>query len=263
MGTGQSVRPTTATDRNLPSIQPLTARSVLLSTLLGYHPPELPVSALVRVSGLFGIAEGTTRAALSRLVAAGEVAANDGTYRLTERLIDRQARQDESASPQSKPWNGRWEMAVITTPARPQSERAALRKGMVDLRLAELREGVWLRPDNLGRPPGDQAKAMVAAQCTFFSCDHPNPSGLSEQLWDLPGWALAAGELDSQLSQSGDLREGFMLIAQIVRHLRLDPFLPPELLPPGWPGQRLRAHFTAFRDQFAQRLRDYGTGGGH
>jgi len=62
------------------AIQPLTARSVLLSTLLGYHPPELPVSALVRVAALFGIAEGTTRAALSRLVAAGDVAAADGTF---------------------------------------------------------------------------------------------------------------------------------------------------------------------------------------
>ncbi|MDT4936583.1 MAG: phenylacetic acid degradation operon negative regulatory protein, partial [Pseudonocardiales bacterium] len=37
------------TDRNLPTIQPLTARNVVLSTLLGYHPPELPISALVRV----------------------------------------------------------------------------------------------------------------------------------------------------------------------------------------------------------------------
>ena len=42
-------------------------------------------------------------------------------------------------------------MAVVTTPARPQAERVALRKAMIDLRLAELREGVWLRPDNLVR----------------------------------------------------------------------------------------------------------------
>ena len=32
-------------DRHLPSVTPLTARSVALSTLLGYHPPALPVSA--------------------------------------------------------------------------------------------------------------------------------------------------------------------------------------------------------------------------
>jgi phenylacetic acid degradation operon negative regulatory protein len=224
------------------AIQPLTARSVLLSTLLGYHPPELPVSALVRVAGLFGIAEGTTRAALSRLVAAGEVAADDGTYRLTGRLVRRQAWQDDSASPRSRPWTGRWEMAVVTTPARPQSERVALRRDMADLRLAELREGVWMRPDNLIRP----AEGVAAAQCTFFHCDHPDPHGL-------------ASRLHSELGDTGGLRDGFMLIAQVVGHLRRDPCLPPELLPPDWPGQMLRSRYTAFRDQFAQRLRDYST----
>jgi phenylacetic acid degradation operon negative regulatory protein len=238
------------------AIQPLTARSVLLSTLLGYHPPELPVSALVRVAGLFGIAEGTTRAALSRLVAAGEVAAADGTYRLTGRLVRRQAQQDDSASPRSKPWTGRWEMAVVTTPARPQSERVALRRDMADLRLAELREGVWMRPDNLTRP----AEGVAVAQCTFFHCDYPDPHGLSARLWDLPGWARTARQLHSELGDTGGLRDGFVLIAQVVGHLRLDPYLPLELLPPDWPGQLLRSRYTAFRDQFAQRLRDYSTG---
>jgi phenylacetic acid degradation operon negative regulatory protein len=242
-------------ERNLPAIQPLTARSVLLSTLLGYHPPELPVSALVRVARLFGIAEGTTRAALSRLAAAGEVAADDGIYRLTDRLVRRQVQQDDSASPRSKPWTGRWEMAVVTTPARPQSERAALRRDVADLRLAELREGVWIRPDNLVRPAG----GVVADQCTFFLCDYPDPRGLSSQLWDLTGWARTARQLRSELGGTGDLRDGFMLIAQVVRHLRLDPYLPPDLLPPDWPGELLRSRFTAFRDQFAQRLRDYST----
>jgi phenylacetic acid degradation operon negative regulatory protein len=236
-------------------IQPLTARSVLLSTLLGYHPPELPVSALVRVAGLFGIAEGTTRAALSRLVATGDVAADDGSYRLTERLVRRQAQQDESASPPSKPWTGRWEIAVVTTPARPQSERVALRRDMADLRLAELREGVWMRPDNLIRP----AEGVAAAQCTFFHCDYPDSRDLSRRLWDLPGWARTADQLHSELGDTGGLRDGFMLIAQVVGHLRLDPYLPPELLPPDWPGEGLRSRYTAFRDQFAQRLRDYST----
>jgi phenylacetic acid degradation operon negative regulatory protein len=238
------------------AIQPLTARSVLLSTLLGYHPPELPVSALVRVAGLFGIAEGTTRAALSRLAAAGEVAAADGTYRLTGRLVRRQAWQDDSASPRSTPWTGRWEMAVVTTPARPQSERVALRRDMADLRLAELREGVWMRPDNLARP----AEGVAAAQCTFFHCDYPDSRDLSGRLWDLPAWARTARQLHSELGHTGGLRDGFMLIAQVVGHLRVDPYLPPELLPPDWPGQILRSRYTAFRDQFAQRLRDYSTG---
>ncbi|TMR26179.1 hypothetical protein ETD96_41735, partial [Actinomadura geliboluensis] len=47
-----------------PDIRPLTARSVVLSTLLGVHPPRLPARHLVRVGDLFGIAEGTIRVCL-------------------------------------------------------------------------------------------------------------------------------------------------------------------------------------------------------
>lgn len=246
----------TASGRTLPAIQPLTARSIVLSTLLGYHPPALPVSALVRVGALFGIADSATRAALSRLVAAGELITEGGTYQLTDRLIRRQIAQDNSASPQSRPWTGQWEMAVITAPARPQPDRVALRKAMTDLRLAELREGVWLRPDNLTRAAED----VVTSQCLFFQCEHPDPAGLAAQLWDLPAWAGTAHTLYAELGSPRELRDGFVLIAQAVHHLHLDPYLPDELLPPGWPGPALRDRFTAYRDQFAQRLRDYSTG---
>jgi DNA-binding transcriptional regulator PaaX len=47
-----------------------------------------------------------------------------------------------------------------------------------------------------------------------------------------------------------------VLIAQVARHLRLDPYLAPERLPHDWPGQPLRERYTSFRDQFVQRLCD-------
>lgn len=68
----QTARGATASGRYLPAIQPLMAWSIALSTLLCYYPPELPASAPVRVGELFGIADGTIRAALSGLVAAVE-----------------------------------------------------------------------------------------------------------------------------------------------------------------------------------------------
>jgi phenylacetic acid degradation operon negative regulatory protein len=244
-------------DRPPAAIAPLTARSIVLSTLLGYHPPQLPVSALVRVGGLFGIAEGTTRAALSRLVATGDLVTRDGLYRLTERLVRRQRAQDDSAGPQSRPWAGDWEMAVVTSPARPQAERVALRRGMTDLRLAELREGVWIRPDNLVR----RIDGAVTGQCKFFRCRYQDPDDLAGLLWDLPGWALTARQLHAELGDTTGLPEGFMLIARVVRQLRLDPYLPPELLPADWPGPELRERFTSFRDGFARRLRDYSSDG--
>src|SRR3954449_1313936 len=75
-------------------LAPLDARSVALSVLLGSHPPVLPARALVALAELFGIAGGTMRPALSRMVAAGELEAIEGRYRLAGRLLDRQRAQD-------------------------------------------------------------------------------------------------------------------------------------------------------------------------
>src|ERR1700709_800870 len=100
-------------------IRPLTARSVVLSTLLGYHPPALPVRVLVRVGALFDIAESTIRVALTRMVADGAVIAEYGVYRLSDRLLIRQERQEDDRAPRTVPWDGTWEMVVLTGPARP------------------------------------------------------------------------------------------------------------------------------------------------
>src|ERR1700745_4230666 len=129
-------------DRHLPAITPLTARSVALSTLLGYHPPALPVSALVKVGELFGIADRATRVALTRMVKNGELTVYDAVSRMSERLLRRQAEQDELTSPPTRRWTGGWEMAIVTSTTRPLAERVALRKSMVRHRMGELREGV-------------------------------------------------------------------------------------------------------------------------
>lgn len=243
-------------DRLLPAIAPLTARSVALSTLLGYHPPALPVSALVKVGGLFGIAERTTRVALTRMVADGDVVADKGIYRLTERLLRRQAQQDESRSPRSKEWDGSWVMAVVTAPARSLAERVALRKGMVGLRMAELREGVWIRPDNLLQQPD----GAVAEQCTFFTSHYPNPAELVEVLWNLDGWASEARRLCEALDGADSLVAGFMVTAEVLRHLLLDPYLPSGLSPDDWPGAELRERYADFNGTYAKRLRDFSEG---
>ena len=232
-------------------LRPLTARSVVLSTLLGSHPPRLPARPLVRVGELFGVAEGTIRVALSRMVNAGDLVQIDGAYELSERLLRRQARQDESHSPRTRPWDGDWEVAVITAESRPAAERAALRQAMGGLRLAELREGTWLRPANLlrDRPP------IVTGQCTFFtSRPETNPVQLAAELWDLETWLRRACELREALDPAAGLADRFVVAAAILRHLLVDPLLPDGLLPAGWPGTELRQRYEEFQREFEQLL---------
>jgi phenylacetic acid degradation operon negative regulatory protein len=243
----------------------LTARSVLLSVLLGTEPPRLPVRLLVRTTELFGIAEGTTRTALSRMAAAGEVEAGDGWYGLaSERLLARQARQTASRQANVRPWtDGRWVQAVVAPEGRrAAADRSALRATLAGARLAELREGVWLRPDNLGgaRPPvGDEVR-------WFHAVPEGDPAALAARLWDLPAWADRAGELRRAMAalvgplESGDRRslaDGFVLSAAVLRHFQADPLLPPGLLPDGWPGDRLRRDYDRYDAAYRSVLRDW------
>ncbi|MFE1175692.1 PaaX family transcriptional regulator C-terminal domain-containing protein [Streptomyces sp. NPDC058773] len=236
-------------------LRPLTARSIVLSTLLGHHPPRLPARALVRVGELFGIAEGTVRVALSRMVAAGDLRQTDGSYALTARLLARQARQDESRSARTRSWSGDWEIAVVTTPERrPAAERTALRQAMATLRLAELREGNWLRPANLDRP----RPAVVTDQCSWFTATpDDDPAALAGRLWDLPGWATRARALSAALDRPATHANRFTVAAAALRHLLADPLLPAELLPESWPGGQLRHDYAEFETELRELLRQY------
>ena len=132
------------------SNKPLTARSVMASALLGMDPPELPVAQLVRLTGLFGISANRARVALSRMVATGEATTDGaGRYRLSGHLADRQSRQSASRSGRTGAFSGDWVMAVVTTSGRSAELRTARRRALAYARLAEWREGVWLRPANL------------------------------------------------------------------------------------------------------------------
>lgn len=230
----------------------------MLSTLLGSHPPSLPVRVLVRSGELFGIAEGTVRVALSRMLAAGEVEqADDGRYRLAGRLLERQARQDVSRRPAMRRWRGGWTTAVVTAEGRTASGRVALRAAMRDLRMGELREGVWLRPDNLRLPrPAD-------SQCTWLSSrPEDDPVDLARRLWDLDGWAARAEELRERMQagrvdRSDSLAPGFVLSAAVLRHFQADPLLPDALLPADWPGAALRDDYDTFDSSFRAAWRSF------
>jgi phenylacetic acid degradation operon negative regulatory protein len=237
-------------------LRPLTARSVILSVLLGSHPPLLPVSFLVAAGEIFGIADGTLRVALSRLTADGDVVADGSFYRLSSRLLDRQRRQDEGLRPATKPWRGAWELAIAGPDVRTASDRTALGHELLQLRLAELRPGVWVRPDNLQRDwPDDVAKRAWRFE-SRSAFDGPTAAGLVATIWDLAGWAATAEALLAALAGATDPPEKFVVAAAAVRHLQTDPMVPHTLVPPQWPGSRLRGAYAAYQREFSQLLRE-------
>jgi phenylacetic acid degradation operon negative regulatory protein len=234
-------------------IAPLSARSVVLSLLLGRHPDRMSPGELARAGEYFGIPPSTLRVALTRAVAGGDLVRADGDYVLGDRLVRRQRRQDEAVDAAGTSWDGTWEMAVVVVTGRSGADRAALREVLATHRLAELREGVWTRPANLGRARRYADEPVL----TTFSCrPDGDPAGLAADLWDLRGWATAGRELVDLLARTKAPAARLAVAAQLVRHLTDDPLLPEELLPGDWPGAELRSTYAAYQGE----LRDLALG---
>jgi len=227
----------------------MTARSVVLSVLLGAHPACASASELIRLTADFGIKETTLRVALTRMVSAGDLIRSADGYRLSNRLLVRQRRQDDAIGPRTRPWRGDWLVVIVTRVGTDARSRAALRSAMHDKRFGELREGVWMRPDNLELDLGPDVTTRVRA----LRARDEAPAQLAGQLWDLPAWAGTGHRLLDEMAAATDVPGRFVAAAATVRHLLTDPMLPAELLPVDWPGARLRAAYHAFAAELAQR----------
>lgn len=231
----------------------MTARSVVLSVLLGAHPASATAAELIRLTADFDIKEATLRVALTRMVSTGDLVRCEGGYRLSDRLLARQRRQDDAINPHLRAWDGTWTTLVITSVGIDARTRAALRATLQQNRFAQLREGVWLRPDNVKIILPDEVLSRVRVLHGYDD----DPAELAGLLWDLPAWAATGGELLVDMSAAADVPGRFVAAAGMVRHLLTDPVLPDELLPDGWPGAALRDSYAQFAAELVARRNEY------
>ncbi len=105
--------------------RPLSARSLVASLLLRSRPARMRGARLVQWCGLFGISEGATRTALSRMVERGELRSHDGVYELAGRVQGRRGSQDWSLAPVLESWDGSWRVGIVAPGARPAVDRSA------------------------------------------------------------------------------------------------------------------------------------------
>jgi phenylacetic acid degradation operon negative regulatory protein len=248
--------------------RPMSPRSLIGSLLLGMRPPRMPGGRLVAWCGLFGVADGTARVALSRMVERGELVARDGGYELAGALRARQRAQDWSLAPRIRPWDGDWLLAIVEAGARTAAERAALRDAARRLRMVELRDAVWCRPANLPRAaaPAD-AWDVADAQCRWWTGrpDRDVVVDLTAQFAP-DAWADRARMLLRRLDAATDavdpsdgvaIADAFVVGAAALAHVRADPLLPVELCGRRWPGELLRDGYRAYRSAFGEAVRGW------
>jgi phenylacetic acid degradation operon negative regulatory protein len=244
--------------------QSLSARSVLATALLGADQPHLTVGELVAMASLFGISDGAARTCLWRMVSNGELTSDDGMYELAGGLLERRERVDEASRfAATRQWDGTWELAVVSLERRSAADRLALRKAASALHLAELREGVWIRPDNLDPDRLPTLRTVLDRQCVHFhGAASDIPAETVRSLFNLDDWVADArrfsramhDEVDAEAVAADDFVYWFALSVAVVRHLQLDPLLPAEFLPEHWPGHDLRSAYRRFDEVFKQRL---------
>lgn len=224
----------------------------MLSVLLGAHPAWATAAELIRLTADFGIREPTLRVALTRMVGAGDLVRSADGYRLSDRLLARQRRQDDALDPKLGRWDGTWSTLVITSVGTDARTRATLRTTLHAKRFGELREGVWMRPANLDLQLTDELRGRVRV----LEARDDDPAGLVAALWDLPTWVDTGHRLLDDLAGDSDVPARFVAAAGAVRHLLADPVLPAELLPDDWPGATLRAAYHDFAAELVARRDD-------
>ena len=227
------------------SPRPLTARSVLASVLLGTDPPWLPTPLLVRTAALFGITRGQPPAPRSPAWSPpARPPPSDGGYRLAGRLVARQAPPGRQP-PGRDPGVGRHVGAghrrrPMRRARRPTGPRCATRSRA--LRLAELREGCWARPDNLDPTASPEAAAVVGRWCDRWRGAQPEapttgrrplgPRRLGGRRRRAPRRDMAAPPAArSRTATPPRWPPASSTSAAVLRHLQADPLLPDALLP--------------------------------
>lgn len=199
------------------------------------------------------------RTALSRMAAKGDVRSTEAGYALSDRLVERQRRQDAGRTAVSKEWDTRWRSVTPLPPSRSLSERRDFRRTMQSLRFGELRPDHWLRPANL--PAVEFGPEVLVVTGTLEVADQRE---LVNRLWPIGDIETLAQHHLAEIDRTRDMRPGqspsdwlaeaFGLSADIVRFLMTEPALPPALVPSPWAPAALRSAYDQYEELFQARL---------
>jgi phenylacetic acid degradation operon negative regulatory protein len=240
----------------------------------------LPSAAIVALLAESGVNTGSARAAISRLarrrVLESGRQGRRSSYRLTRPAADNLSRgggRIAAFAAEAESWDGWWTLIAFSLPQEASTERRALRGQLRWRGYAPLYDGLWVSP----HPPGDTSRhellKLTRGAITVFRAQHVDVEAISNRVpieaWDTA--ALARG-YDSFIRRWSALvprvRAGAVTGAAAVRARTevmdtyrrfptLDPRLPIQLMPDGWPRKDARAVFVAVYDGLADPAQEH------
>src|SRR5690348_12492735 len=247
----------------------------LLLTLLGDYwwqrTEPLPSAAIVALLAEFGVSDSAARAALSRLTRNGLlVTSRSGRrtfVRLSQRaadILDDGARRIFSFGAPTPPWDGMWSLVAFSIPENNRAARDELRKELRWLGFAPLYDGLWVAPRDHADDVLSRLEELGITTATAFRARAVPGAGsapdIPSRAGDLDGLRRRYGSFVGFAGQlrdptaAGDVPPMDALVARtrVMDEWRafpgLDPDLPAELLPGGWPRADAREMFIGCYD---------------
>ncbi len=234
----------------------------------------LPSAAIVALLGESGVTTAGARTAISRLarrgVLEGSRQGRRSFYRLSHAAaanLSAGGRWILSATAATAPWDGCWTVVAFSLPQHHSAQRRALRGQLRWLGYAPLYDGLWISPRELTPPVRTQLAQLTLGAVTVFRARQIDLAGTGHRApidaWDVPAIAgyyaeflrrwtpllsrIRAGRVDGATA----VRSRTEVMDTFRRFPTLDPQLPLDLLPAGWPRESARDLFTAVYDGLA------------
>jgi phenylacetic acid degradation operon negative regulatory protein len=230
-----------------------------------------PIAGIVRLLGPVNVAPAAVRTAVSRMVREGwlEPSGRQGQrgYAASARAC---ARLDEARAriyrTRENHWDGQWHVVVVQHPT-DRAARGRVSAALGYLGYARMAPDTWVAP----RISADLADTLAAEKLgskQFFSRYAASAEALAAELWDLQELDAAyrhfigtTHQLLVQLSPDLTPERGFAVRTAFVHEWRkflfLDPDLPPEVLPPDWPGREAAELFGTTAASLLPLARDF------
>ena len=227
----------------------------------------IAVADLIECLGVAGLSEPAARQALSRLTSRGFLAparvGGRAGYRLTDAGLTDLRSGDRRIfhRPAAREHDG-WVLAVFSVPESERAQRHRLRSELSWVGFGTVAAGVWAAP----RPLAEPTRAVLTAAdldryVTWFEARHLSPVDVG-QWWDLAALRhsydrfLTAHRADlatTDLTDEAAFATYMRAIDAWRVFPRIDPGLPPALLPADWPAADAWTTFSGLHDRWADR----------
>jgi phenylacetic acid degradation operon negative regulatory protein len=252
------------------------ARSVLLTVLGEYVLPlrdAIWQETLIGALGTLDYKPQAARQALARSVGAGwldtERHGRRSRVRLTpetQHMLETGARRIYSfGTPWD--WDGRWLVVVVRVPEERREVRHQARTQLAWAGFGSLGGGLWISPhvereEELRLLSGDGSVADLLSLRAEFG-DIGDPRKIVAEAWDLDAVSAAYHDFIEDFARRRPRTpEAFfaaqtMLVHQWRKFPFLDPDLPAEMLPSGWPRERAHRLFHERHDAWGATAQDY------